>query len=164
MKTTLAKTAGFCFGVDRAVSLVEQAVCLGKQVVTLGPIIHNKHVVNRFAEQGVHEIQLPEQVPDGSCVVIRSHGISKAVYEELQARSVEILDATCPFVKRIHKLVSAADEKGRQTMIIGTRTHPEVQAIAGWCSHPRVFETPEALECWLMEEPERKNLPITLVR
>ena len=163
MKTTLAKTAGFCFGVDRAVSLVEQAVGLGKQVVTLGPIIHNKHVVNRFAEQGVHEIQLPEQVPDGSCVVIRSHGISKAVYEELQARSVEILDATCPFVKRIHKLVSAADEKGRQTMIIGTRTHPEVQAIAGWCTNPLVFETPEEVEEWFHSSKDHAHFPLTLV-
>ena len=163
MKITLAKTAGFCFGVDRAVSLVEEAVSCGKQVVTLGPIIHNRHVVNRFAEEGVHEIAFPSEAPEGSCVVIRSHGISRAVYEELQQRNVEILDATCPFVKRIHKLVAAAEEKGRQPVIIGTRSHPEVQAIAGWCSHPLVFETPEELEKWLSESAENKNIPVTLV-
>jgi len=163
MKITLAKTAGFCFGVDRAVSLVEEAVSCGKQVVTLGPIIHNRHVVNRFAEEGVHEIAVPSEAPEGSCVVIRSHGISRAVYEELQQRNVEILDATCPFVKRIHKLVAAAEEKGRQPVIIGTRSHPEVQAIAGWCSHPLVFETPEELENWLSESAENKNIPVTLV-
>ena len=163
MKITLAKTAGFCFGVDRAVSLVEEAVSCGKQVVTLGPIIHNRHVVNRFAEEGVHGIAVPSEAPEGSCVVIRSHGISRPVYEELQQRNVEILDATCPFVKRIHKLVAAAEEKGRQPVIIGTRSHPEVQAIAGWCSHPLVFETPEELENWLSESAENKNIPVTLV-
>ena len=146
MKVTLAKTAGFCFGVDRAVSLVEQAVESGKRVATLGPIIHNKHVVNRFAEQGVRELKEPSEAEADSCVVIRSHGVSRAVYEALERQNVEILDATCPFVKRIHKLVAAAEEKGRQPMIIGTRTHPEVTAIAGWCSHPLVFETPEELE------------------
>ena len=83
MKVTLAKTAGFCFGVDRAVSLVEQSVACGKHVATLGPIIHNKHVVNRFAAQGVKELHSPSEADAGSCVVIRSHGVSKAVYEEL---------------------------------------------------------------------------------
>ena len=163
MKVTLAKTAGFCFGVDRAVSLVEQAVESGKRVATLGPIIHNKHVVNRFAEQGVRELKEPSEAEADSCVVIRSHGVSRAVYEALERQNVEILDATCPFVKRIHKLVAAAEEKRRQPMIIGTRTHPEVTAIAGWCSHPLVFETPEELESWLTEDPERASLPVSLV-
>ena len=163
MKITLAKTAGFCFGVDRAVSLVEEAVACGKQVVTLGPIIHNRHVVERFASEGVHEIQTPDQAPENSCVVIRSHGIPRAVYEQLQAQNVEVLDATCPFVKRIHKLVAAAEAQGRQPVIIGTRTHPEVQAIAGWCSHPLVFETPEELSQWLSESAENARIPVTLV-
>ena len=163
MKVTLAKTAGFCFGVDRAVSLVEKAVSDGKQVVTLGPIIHNKHVVNRFASQGVQEIHDPDQIPEGSTVIIRSHGVSSAVYEKLQERCLEIVDATCPFVKRIHKLVSAADEQGRQAVIIGTRSHPEVQAIAGWCSHPIVFETPEEVEKWTSSEDFDRDIPATLV-
>ena len=163
MKITVAKTAGFCFGVDRAVSLVEQAVACGKQVVTLGPIIHNRHVVGRFAQQSVHEISDPEEAPEGSCVVIRSHGISRSVYKRLQAQPVEILDATCPFVKRIHKLVSAAEEQGRQPIIIGTRSHPEVCAIAGWCSHPLVFETPEELLEWIKSSEEHPKIPVTLV-
>ncbi len=160
---TVAKTAGFCFGVDRAVSLVEEAVSGGKQVVTLGPIIHNRHVVEKFAKQGVHEIAKPSEAPEGSCVVIRSHGISRAVYEELKAMPVEVLDATCPFVKRIHKLVSAAEEQGRQPVIIGTKTHPEVMAIAGWCSNPLVFETAEELENWLQEDPKHAEIPVSLV-
>ena len=76
MSIILAKTAGFCFGVDRAVSLVEQAAAAGKRAVSLGPIIHNRHVVGRFSEMGVKEVSSPEEVPEGSAVIIRSHGIS----------------------------------------------------------------------------------------
>ena len=163
MKTTLAKTAGFCFGVDRAVSLVQQAVDEGKKVSTLGPIIHNKHVVERFKENGVKELSDPESAEPGSCVVIRSHGVAKEIYERLESKNVEILDATCPFVKRIHKLVSAAEEKGRIPVIIGTASHPEVRAIAGWCSDPHVFETPEELEMWLNSDVKYSDLPLTFV-
>ena len=163
MQVIVAKTAGFCFGVDRAVSLVEQTVSSGKRVVTLGPIIHNHHVVERFAREGVHEIQSPEEVEPGCSVVIRSHGVSREVYERLEQMPVEIVDATCPFVKRIHKIVSNAEAQGRQPVIIGTRTHPEVQAIAGWCSHPLVFETPEEVSTWLSDSVDHTKIPITLV-
>ena len=163
MNVILAKTAGFCFGVDRAVSMVEQAVSDGKRVSTLGPIIHNQHVVRHFEEQGVKELKDPQEAEAGSCVVIRSHGVSRAVSRMLEAQNVEILDATCPFVKRIHKIVSSAEEKGRQPVIIGTKTHPEVTAIAGWCEHPLVFETPDELEKWFSESEERTKIPVSLV-
>ena len=163
MKVTLAKTAGFCFGVDRAVSLVEEAVAAGKRVSTLGPIIHNRHVMDHFAAEGVRELSEPEEAAAGTTVVIRSHGVSRDVYERLSRRGVEIVDATCPFVKRIHKLVIRAEAQGRVPVIIGTPTHPEVQAIAGWCAHPHVFEGPEALENWLREDPSRAHLSLTLV-
>ncbi|HIQ70556.1 MAG TPA: bifunctional 4-hydroxy-3-methylbut-2-enyl diphosphate reductase/30S ribosomal protein S1 [Candidatus Avoscillospira stercorigallinarum] len=163
MKVTLAKTAGFCFGVDRAVSLVEEAVAAGKRVSTLGPIIHNRHVMDHFAAEGVRELSEPEEAAAGTTVVIRSHGVSRDVYERLSRRGVEIVDATCPFVKRIHKLVIRAEAQGRVPVIIGTPTHPEVQAIAGWCAHPHVFEGPEALENWLREDPSRAHLRLTLV-
>jgi len=163
MNITLAKTAGFCFGVDRAVSLVEKAVEDGKSVLTLGPIIHNRHVVDRFKSLGVGEISSPEEATEGSTVIIRSHGVSRGVYEALQEKNVEIIDATCPFVKRIHNLVSKATEQGRQVIIIGTRSHPEVQAVAGWCDDPVIFETPEELENWLAEDANRRDLPLTMV-
>ncbi len=163
MQITLAKTAGFCFGVDRAVSLVEEAVKAGKQVATLGPIIHNRHVTSRFARLGVREIASPDEARDGECVVIRSHGVSRAVYEALCARKVEVVDATCPFVKKIHHIIAAADENGQQPVIIGTRSHPEVQAIAGWCNSPVVFETPEELESWLSIVANRTKKPIRMV-
>ena len=116
MPVTVAKSAGFCFGVNRAVELVEQAVKEGKQVQTLGPIIHNRHAVKHFENMGVTVADKPEQTKPGSTVVIRSHGVTRGVYEALEHRGVEIIDATCPFVKRIHEIVSKAEQEGRFPM------------------------------------------------
>ena len=148
MSVTVAKNAGFCFGVSRAVELVEQAASSGNQVVTLGPIIHNRHVVARFQELGVQVIQSPADAQAGMTVIIRSHGVPKRVIDELEQRDAKIIDATCPFVKRIHGIVAKAREEGKLPVIIGTRAHPEVEGIAGWCDECRVFETPEELENW----------------
>ncbi|MCQ2418885.1 MAG: bifunctional 4-hydroxy-3-methylbut-2-enyl diphosphate reductase/30S ribosomal protein S1 [Clostridia bacterium] len=163
MKTAVAKTAGFCFGVNRAVETVEAAAKSGKTVVTLGPIIHNRHVVFRFENMGIRVADCVEDVPDGSVVIIRSHGIGRETYKALQSRNVEIIDATCPFVKRIHELVMSAEREGRIPVIIGTRSHPEIIGIAGWCEAPVVFETPEELENWLNSDPKNPNLPILMV-
>ena len=163
MSVQVAKSAGFCFGVNRAVELVEQAVKTGKRVCTLGPIIHNRHAVERFEQMGVGVIDRPEQAQSGDTVIIRSHGVAEAVYEQLKDRGAEIIDATCPFVKRIHGIVHTADEEGRLPIIIGTRTHPEVEGIAGWCSKCEIFETPEELENWSKNAEERARLPICLV-
>ena len=163
MGIRIAKTAGFCYGVHRAVDLVQQAVDAGKPTVTLGPIAHNRHLVQRFAELGVRTVERVEEIPAGATVVIRSHGIPRADYEALEAKQVEIIDATCPSVKRIHQLVAQAEARGRQPVIIGTPTHPEIVAIAGWCEHPLVFSGPEELENWLEKEPERRNLPLSMV-
>ena len=163
MSVKVAKSAGFCFGVDRAVELVEKAATEGKQVVTLGPIIHNRHVVGRFEEMGVGVIDAPEDAKPGSTVIIRSHGVSRAVCERLEKQGVEVIDATCPFVKRIHGLVSRAEEEGRLPIIIGTRAHPEVEGIAGWCSHCLIFESPEELENWIKLEKPDPAQPICMV-
>lgn len=163
MTVTVAKTAGFCYGVKRAVELAQQAAQDGKPCVMLGPIIHNAHVVDALAEQGVGCVNSPEEVPEGSRVIIRSHGESQAVYEQLRARGAEILDATCPNVGRIHELVRQAEASGRLPVIVGTRTHPEVVATAGWCQRALVVESGQELEDWLREAPERKDLPLTLV-
>ncbi len=163
MKVYLAKTAGFCFGVSRAVEMVEKAAADGLRAVTLGPIIHNRHVVERFASLGVRAVDDPAEIPDGCAVIIRSHGVGRAVYEQLERRGLRVLDATCPFVKRIHELVRRAEARGRQPVIIGTRSHPEVLAIAGWCDAPLVFESAEELNAWLSEAPERREWPLTMV-
>ena len=162
-RVTVAKSAGFCFGVSRAVELVERAAGEGKQVVTLGPIIHNRHVVAKFEAMGVRVISVPEEAPEGSTVVIRSHGVARAVYEALEKRNVSVIDATCPFVKRIHGIVSRAEAEGRLPVVIGTRSHPEVEGIAGWCRDCRVFETPEELKTWAESPDVPPDLPICMV-
>ena len=163
MSVTLAKNAGFCFGVSRAVKTVEKQAAEGKRVVTLGPIIHNRHVVTKFESLGVGVIDTPEEAPAGATVIIRSHGVSREVYERLEKQGVQIVDATCPFVKRIHGLVSTAEEEGRLPIIIGTRAHPEVEGIAGWCSRCLIFETPEELENWIKMENPPSDLPLCMV-
>ena len=163
MSVRIAKSAGFCFGVSRAVELVEQAAQSGKKVVTLGPIIHNRHVVQKFESMGVRVIETPEEATQADTVIIRSHGVSRDVYERLEKRGCEIIDATCPFVKRIHGIVSRAEEEGRLPIIIGTPTHPEVEGIAGWCSDCRVFDGPEALKTWAMSQENLKNSAICMV-
>ena len=163
MSVTIAKNAGFCFGVSRAVELVEEAAKSGRTVSTLGPIIHNRHQVGRFEQMGVSVIAEPEDALPGSTVIIRSHGVSRAVQQRLEKMGVEIIDATCPFVKRIHGIVQKAEEEGRLPVIIGTRTHPEVTAIAGWCSDCRIFESPEELEVWAKSGEVSPDTPICMV-
>ncbi len=163
MSVTVAKSAGFCFGVSRAVELVEQAAGEGRQVRTLGPIIHNRHVVDKFRALGVEVIHTPDQARRGDTVIIRSHGVSRQVYETLRAADVEIIDATCPFVKRIHNIVSACEEEGRLPLIIGTASHPEVEGIAGWCNRCLVFEELEDLKAWTLAHEEEKNSAICMV-
>lgn len=163
MNVTVAKHAGFCFGVNRAVQMVEEQARTGNPVYTLGPIIHNRHAVARFESMGVHVIETPEEAPAGSTVIIRSHGIAREVQQRLESRDVHIADATCPFVKRIHEIVSKAESQGRFPVIIGTRSHPEVVAIAGWCSDCKVFETPEELENWAKQPDTPSDLPICMV-
>ena len=163
MSVTIAKNAGFCFGVSRAVELVEEAAKQGKSVSTLGPIIHNRHQVGRFEEMGVSVIKEPEDAIPGSTVIIRSHGVSRAVQQRLEKMGVEIIDATCPFVKRIHGIVERAEAEGRLPVIIGTRTHPEVTAIAGWCSDCRIFESPDELADWAKSGEVSPETPICMV-
>lgn len=163
MKIRLAKSAGSCYGVKRAVELAESAAQSGEPCVMLGYIIHNSDVVDRLASQGVKVVKDPDQVPQGCGVIIRSHGESRETYERLEKQGARILDATCPNVKRIHQIVSQAEEQGRQPVIIGTPHHPEVTAIAGWCSHPVVLSGAQELEAWLQEDENRKNLPLTFV-
>ena len=163
MKLRLAKSAGFCYGVRRAVELAGEAAASGRPCVMLGSIIHNRDVVGSLARQGVTAVDRVEDVPQGCGVIIRSHGESRETYRRLEERGAEILDATCPNVKRIHHIVARAEEQGRQPVIIGAPDHPEVAAIAGWCSRPVVLAGVEDLEKWLEEQPERRDLPLTFV-
>ena len=141
MKPILANSAGFCYGVRRAVELAQAEAEAGTPCVMLGSIIHNKDVIRQLEAKGVRAVDRPEDVPEGCSVIIRSHGESRAVHEQLARRNVRVLDATCPNVTHIHQIVSQAEDKGRQPVIVGTPDHPEVLAIAGWCRRP-VRQTP----------------------
>ena len=163
MNITLAKSAGFCYGVRRAVELADATAREGRPCVMLGSIIHNKDVVQHLASQGLVAVEDVEHVPDNSAVIIRSHGEGKAIYDRLAEKGAVILDATCPNVKHIHDLVIQAEADGRTAVIIGTPDHPEVLAIAGWCDHPVVLECAEKLVEWLNAEPGRREMPLTFV-
>lgn len=133
MRITVAKTAGFCFGVDRAVKLTYSLLDGGKKVCTLGPIIHNPQVISDLESRGVKIISEPSQTVPGSTVVIRAHGVAKSVEEELRKTGSEICDATCPFVAKIHRIVSENSSPEIPVLIAGDPDHPEVMGIVGHC-------------------------------
>ncbi len=137
MEVIVAKSAGFCFGVKRAVDNVYDAIKNNndtKKIYTFGPIIHNEEVVKDLESKGVTVIESKEQLKalDEGIVVIRSHGVEKEIYDIIQEKGLEIIDATCPFVKKIHKIVMEEQKKGRFIIIIGNDNHPEVEGIKGW--------------------------------
>ncbi len=146
MKITLAKTAGFCFGVKRAVDKVYEEIANGKAVYTYGPIIHNDEVVKDLEGKGVKVIHSLDELKnlDKGTIVIRSHGVPKSVLDQIkeiegkQGRNFEIVDATCPYVLKIHRIVKEQSELGRQVIVIGDEEHPEVAGIVGWCKNPAI--------------------------
>ena len=157
-KIELAQSAGFCFGVNRAVDTVQRlAGQSGKKVYTLGPIIHNEKVVEQLRQQGVRDVADISEIddPENSVLIIRSHGVSKQVIEELEEKGICYEDATCPFVKKIHETVASYSAKGYTIVIIGDASHPEVQGILGWTQgRGRVVETREEAEAFSVGDPE----------
>ncbi len=147
MEVKVAKTAGFCFGVKRAVDKAyELADTQKKKIYTLGPIIHNEEVVADLERRGVQIARSVEEIsnPKDSIAIIRSHGVGRDIYERLKRLGIEYVDVTCPFVLKIHRIVEKESAAGKQIIIIGNREHPEVQGICGWCHTPAVvIETRE---------------------
>ncbi len=135
MNVILAKSAGFCFGVKRAVNMVyEEAAKNGEPIYTYGPIIHNDEVVKDFESKGVHlvrELSELANLPQGR-IIVRSHGISRAEYREMEQYGFTVIDATCPFVRKIHRLADEHSRAGEYVIIIGNPRHPEVCGIRGW--------------------------------
>lgn len=143
----LASTAGFCFGVNRAVEMVEDLLNKGQKVATLGPIIHNPQLVEDLGKRGARIVESPDEVKKDEVLVIRSHGVAKSVIDRAENSGLTVADATCPFVAKIHKIVAEAGEKGQTVLIAGDRNHKEVEGIMGHCTGEfYVFETPEDLD------------------
>ena len=158
----VAKSAGFCFGVSRSVDMAEKLLDDGP-AYSLGQLIHNDDVVSYFEQRGLTVINSPEELPDGERVIIRSHGVAKAIYDRLEARNAEINDATCPKVKRIHKIVSDASANGRFVVIIGMHNHPEVEAVCGWCNDCVVCENLDELSSFAEKSDDFKEKAVTMV-
>ena len=159
----VAKSAGFCFGVKRAVDCVyEQARTGNKPVYTFGPIIHNETVVEDLRSRGVEVIGSSEElagIHEGT-VIIRSHGVARSVYEQIEGQGLTLVDATCPFVRKIHRIVREKSAQGAHIIIVGSRNHAEVQGICGWISGAfTVIETEEEAENFRLEG----GIPICIV-
>ena len=155
MKVTVAKSAGFCFGVRRAVEQVYHQVKEGKKpVYTYGPIIHNDQVVRDLEALGVRVIHAEEELESISegTVIVRSHGVPRRIQEKIVARGLELVDATCPFVKKIHRIVMEESRKGAAVIIAGDESHPEVEGIRGWAEGP----------VWVVSRPgDMERLPLS---
>lgn len=132
MKVLLADEYGFCFGVERAVDMVEEAIGEGDTVRTLGPLIHNEQEMGRLGTQGVTTISEPVQILRGETAVIRAHGVTPQVQRELEERASKVVDATCPFVTRVQKLAARAAEQDRHVIIVGSPDHPEMIGVKGY--------------------------------
>ena len=126
---TLAKKAGFCFGVDRAIKLIEKLAAEGRKVATLGPIIHNSQVIENLESRGVRVVNSPSEVEEGAILVLRTHGVTQDVLREVEESGCEYIDAVCPFVKKIHKIVLDNSSEDVVTLIAGDENHPEVKGI-----------------------------------
>ena len=159
MQIILAKTAGFCFGVNRAVKLTYELLEQGRPVATLGPLIHNPQVVEDLESKGAITCDSVDDVPDGCEVVIRSHGVGQSVYDKISTRRLAYHDATCPFVTKIHKIAAQAGAEGAMLLVAGDAKHPEVQGIVGHTTGKvEVFANLEELEKLLPELTQQKSI------
>ncbi|MBQ2897430.1 MAG: bifunctional 4-hydroxy-3-methylbut-2-enyl diphosphate reductase/30S ribosomal protein S1 [Clostridia bacterium] len=135
MRVISAKTAGFCYGVNRAVNLLNDEILISDNIKTYGPIIHNTSVVDSFAQKGVEVVENAAGISHIDTVLIRSHGVSKLEMTEIEKKSLKIVDATCPFVKKIHNVVEKYYNLGYNIYVVGDINHPEVRGILGWCNN-----------------------------
>jgi len=159
MQIILAKTAGFCFGVNRAVKLTYELLEQGRPVATLGPLIHNPQVVEDLESKGAITCDSVDDVPDGCEVVIRSHGVGQSVYDKISTRRLAYHDATCPFVTKIHKIAARAGAEGAMLLVAGNAKHPEVQGIVGHTTGKvEVFANLAELEKLLPELTQQKSI------
>ena len=134
MNVKIAKEAGFCFGVKRAMKMAWDELELNSDIYALGPLIH-KQAVQRYEDKGLLTVDTINDIPNDKSVIIRSHGVSRDIYDKANSNNLNIIDTTCPFVKKIHNIVNEFYEKGYKIIIIGDKNHPEIIGINGWCEN-----------------------------
>lgn len=141
MEVRIAQNAGFCFGVKRAMNMAwdELENKTSDNVYSLGPLIHNKQAVDKYKEKGLMEMDSLEKIPSDSKLIIRSHGVGEKVYTESKSKNMDIVDTTCPFVKKIHDIAKEFYDKGYKIIIVGNATHPEIIGINGWCNNEAII-------------------------
>ena len=158
MEVKLAERMGFCFGVKRAVDTVYEQIKNGKNIYTYGPIVNNEEVVRELTDMGVRVLESKEELTglSSGSVIIRAHGVPEEICRILEERKLECIDATCPFVKRIHHIVEKESGAGRRIVIVGNAGHPEVEGIMGWCRGPvTVLKDPSEAENFAVPEGEK---------
>ncbi len=161
MRTEIADKAGFCFGVARAVRIAKECAQSGEKAVTYGMLIHNRDVVEELKEGGVGSVESIEDIPMDCSVIVRAHGISEAEQKKIAERGNKIIDATCPYVRKIHSIVNDAYANGRAVIIVGDPNHPEVKGINGWCNNSAfVINSEQETESAIVEIGEK---PLTVV-
>lgn len=163
MEIVVAESAGFCYGVKRAVNMAVEGCNYKNNVYTLGEIIHNKSMTSRLEEKGIKNSESLDEIPDGAVVIIRAHGVGRDVYERLKGKGCRIVDATCPHVAKIHRIAETESSSGRMLVVIGTHNHPEVVGISGWCSSAAVIESREELNRFISEYSNVPDLKISVV-
>ncbi len=159
---TVAKTAGFCFGVRRAVELAERLAGEDGTIWAYGEIIHNAHEIARLEVCGVRTAHTLDEIPDGARVLIRAHGVPRAVYRALEEKGCTVTDATCPFVQKIHRIADEESQKGRLVVILGSAGHPEVVGIEGWCGDSVVLDGPGQVQAFA-DDPAHAASPVSVV-
>ena len=159
MEVRIAENAGFCFGVKRAMKMAWDELENKKDddVYSLGPLIHNKQAVERYKDKGLVEIESLDKIPSDSKLIIRSHGVAERIYTESKSKNMEIVDTTCPFVKKIHDIVKDFSDKGYKIIIVGNANHPEIIGINGWCNN-------EAIIINKLEEVDNVSNTVLLVK
>lgn len=153
MNLKISEKAGFCFGVKRAMGLAWKELCEEdeKKLYALGPLIHNKQAVDKYEERGLITADEIEEIPNDVRMIIRSHGVSKSIYDRAEEKNLEIIDTTCPFVKKIHDIVQKNYNEGKAIILIGDKNHPEVIGINGWCKSTAIT---------IKTEEEAKNIKL----
>jgi 4-hydroxy-3-methylbut-2-enyl diphosphate reductase len=163
-RVLVAVSAGFCFGVQRAVEISSRTLTEHTKTYMLGKVIHNRVVMEQMERQGAVVVQELSQIPDGATAIVRAHGYAKSGFDEMARRGIDCVDTTCPFVKNIQRIVQKHHEDGFEILVVGDREHPEIQGVHGWCDQSaHIVSGPQELKNALQEPDGWYHKPVCMV-